>query len=48
MLIHVVPILLGDGVRFFNCPGLSQGIRLEPLEVAQSGKLTNLWFRVVK
>ena len=46
--IHLVPILLGDGVRFFSCPGLPDGVRLEATNVAQSGQLTNLCFRVIR
>jgi dihydrofolate reductase len=48
IVIHLVPTLLGDGVRFFSSPGLANGIRLEAIGSAQSGQLTNLRFRVVK
>lgn len=47
ILIHLAPILLGDGVRMFsrlrNPP-----VDLETISVTQSGQLTNLRFRVAK
>ena len=46
--IHLAPVLLGDGVRFFNSPGLPQGVRLQTVDVTRSGQLTNLRFRVLK
>ncbi len=45
IVVYLAPILLGDGVRFFNWP---DAVRLETIEVARSGQLTNLQFRVVK
>jgi dihydrofolate reductase len=45
VLIHLAPVLLGDGVRLFNRPGGSP-IRLERTEVKQTGQLTVLRFRV--
>lgn len=42
------PVLLGDGVRFFGWPGAPRAVRLETLEAARWGQLTNLRFRVVK
>jgi dihydrofolate reductase len=48
ILIHLAPVLLGDGVRIFHSPGLTDGIRLEPTEVSRAGQLTNLAFRVLK
>jgi len=47
ILVHVAPVLLGDGVRLFREPGGAR-VRLEPVSVSQSGQVTNLWFRVVK
>jgi dihydrofolate reductase len=47
ILIFVLPVLLGDGVRFFSSPGLGR-IDLEPLESTRSGDLTLLRFRVLK
>ncbi len=48
IVIHLAPVLLGDGVRVFSCPGLPNGIHLETIGAAQSGQLTNLRFRVIK
>jgi dihydrofolate reductase len=47
IVIHLAPVLLGDGVRFFDCPGLPEAVRLEATEVSRSGQLTNLQFRVL-
>ncbi len=46
ILVHLAPLLLGDGVRLFGRPGLP--VDLETTSVTQSGQLTNLRFRVVK
>ncbi|MEV4118593.1 dihydrofolate reductase family protein [Micromonospora sp. NPDC049645] len=46
ILVYVVPLLLGDGVRF-SPPGLGR-IDLEPLSNTQSGPVTMLRFRVRK
>lgn len=45
--ISLVPVLLGDGVRFFDDLG-SQPIELERYEVVESPGVTHLRFRVVK
>jgi dihydrofolate reductase len=45
VLVYVLPVLLGDGVRF-STPGLGR-IDLEPSGLAQSGPVTMLRFRVV-
>lgn len=47
IVVHLAPILLGDGVRLFAHPG-SLRIDLERTSVAQTGQLTDLRFRVVK
>jgi dihydrofolate reductase len=47
ILVFVLPVLLGDGVRFFSSPGLDR-IDLEPLDSTRSGDLTILRFRVRK
>ena len=47
ILIHLVPILLGDGIRLYGGPSIGQ-IKLERPHVGQSGQLTNLRFRVIK
>jgi dihydrofolate reductase len=45
IIIHLAPVLLGDGVRLFDVPG-GLRVRLEPTHVARSGQLTDLRFRV--
>jgi len=47
IVVHLAPVLLGDGVRLFGSPGQGR-IDLERTSVAQSGQLTDLRFRVVK
>mgnify|MGYP001089112012 CR=1 FL=1 len=44
VLVYVLPVLLGDGVRF-SPPGLGR-IDLEPFSTTQSGLVTMLRFRV--
>src|SRR5215475_2073413 len=46
ILVYVVPVLLGDGVRF-SSPGLGR-IDLEPVSSTRSGAVTILRFRVRK
>jgi riboflavin biosynthesis pyrimidine reductase len=46
ILVYVVPVLLGDGIRF-SSPGLSR-IDLEPLSSMRAGAVTILRFRVSK
>ena len=46
ILVYVLPVLLGDGVRF-STPGLGR-IDLEPFSKTQSGPATMLRFRVLK
>ena len=46
ILVYVLPVLLGDGVRF-SSPGLGR-IDLEPLGCTQSGAVTILRFRVLR
>jgi dihydrofolate reductase len=46
ILVYVLPVLLGDGVRF-SPPGLAR-IDLEPLDSTRSGAVTILRFRVRK
>jgi hypothetical protein len=45
--VYVLPVLLGDGVRFFSSPGLGQ-IDLEPISVTSAGPITILRFRIRK
>jgi dihydrofolate reductase len=47
VIVHLAPVLLGDGVRLFSRPGGSP-IRLERTSVHESGQLTALRFRVPK
>jgi dihydrofolate reductase len=47
ILLHVVPIVLGDGIRLFASPSVPS-IRLEPVSVRQSGDLADLRFKVVR
>jgi dihydrofolate reductase len=44
--VHLVPLLFGDGLRFFDAPGAPH-VELEPLEVVQTGAATHLRYRVV-
>ena len=46
--VHIAPVLLGDGVRFFSWPGATDAVRLETIDVERSGQITSLQFRVVK
>ncbi|GAA0815248.1 dihydrofolate reductase family protein [Spirilliplanes yamanashiensis] len=46
VLVHVAPVLLGDGVRLVGRPGVGQ-VELEPLSVTRAGAVTNLRFRVI-
>lgn len=45
ILVYVVPVLLGDGTRFYSSPGLA-AIDLEPLESTRHGAVTVLRFGV--
>ncbi|HEY2479358.1 MAG TPA: dihydrofolate reductase family protein [Solirubrobacterales bacterium] len=45
VLVMVVPILLGDGVRLFEHPGGAE-VELERVGVADEPASTHLWFRV--
>jgi dihydrofolate reductase len=44
ILIHFVPVLLGEGIRLFEHIGTEQ-IELESTRVAESPGVTHLWFR---
>jgi dihydrofolate reductase len=46
ILVQVAPVLLGDGVRFFDHPR-NQQVELEKTMVTESGQLTDLRFRVI-
>jgi dihydrofolate reductase len=47
LLIHLVPVLLGDGLRLFDSPG-REPVRLERVSLGTSGQVTDLRFRAVK
>jgi dihydrofolate reductase len=46
ILVYVIPVLLGDGIRF-SSPGLAR-IDLEPISSTEAGAVTILRFRVRK
>ncbi|MFJ7215411.1 dihydrofolate reductase family protein [Amycolatopsis sp. NPDC098790] len=45
VLVHVAPVLLGDGVRLFERPA-GAPVRLEVLELSHAGPIVNAWYRV--
>jgi riboflavin biosynthesis pyrimidine reductase len=45
ILVHVSPVLLGDGVRLFEQPG-GKLVRLKKISVKENGELTALRFAV--
>jgi dihydrofolate reductase len=47
IVVHLAPILLGDGVRFFGREGAAPK-DLETVGVSRAGQVTNLRFRVVR
>ena len=47
VLVHVTPVLLGDGVRLFDRPG-REPIRLTRTAVQETGELSALRFSVVR
>ena len=47
LLIHVAPVLIGDGVRLFDDPGPDQ-VELECTQVIESPAVTHLRYRVVR
>ena len=47
ILVYVLPLLLGDGTRFYSSAGLAR-IDLEPLDSTRHGSVTVLRFRVRK
>jgi dihydrofolate reductase len=44
ILVYVLPVLLGDGIRFYSSPGFAR-IDLEPISSTRSGAVTILRFR---
>lgn len=47
ILVFVVPVLLGDGVRLFDQPGGAE-VKLEHLSVSTMAHATGIWLRVLK
>jgi dihydrofolate reductase len=47
IVVHVAPLLLGDGVRLYGAPGMGR-VDLERTELGASGRLTSMRFRVVR
>ena len=47
IVVHLAPLLLGDGVRLYGGPGAGR-VDLERAAVAESGQLTDLRFRVAQ
>jgi dihydrofolate reductase len=47
ILIYLLPVLLGDGVRLFDA-GSSRRAELEPVDITRWGRVANLRYRVVK
>jgi dihydrofolate reductase len=46
VLVHIAPVLLGDGVRLHEQPG-GTSIKLERIRLTEAPQATNLWFRVL-
>jgi dihydrofolate reductase len=46
IVVHVVPLLLGGGIRMFEGPELDR-VGLEPVHVGRSGEVTDFRFRVL-
>ena len=47
IMIHVVPILLGEGIRLFDHLG-GRSIELKRTAIVSTGEVTSLRFRVLK
>jgi dihydrofolate reductase len=46
IVVHVAPVLLGDGVRLYGDAGSRAPVDLERVELAEAGELTGMRFRV--
>jgi dihydrofolate reductase len=46
IVVHVAPVLLGDGVRLYGVAGERRLVELERTELDESGQLTSLRYRV--
>jgi dihydrofolate reductase len=47
IVVHLVPVLLGDGVRFYGGPAVRE-IGLERITLGEAGQLTDMRFRIVR
>ena len=47
IVVHIVPVLLGDGVRLYGGPGMAQ-VDLERVTLSESGQVTSLSFQVAQ
>jgi riboflavin biosynthesis pyrimidine reductase len=47
IVIHVAPVLLGDGIRLYGEPAAGR-MDLERTALAESGQLVDLRYRVIK
>ena len=47
ILVFIMPVLLGDGVRLYDRPG-GRNVKLEPLRGSYTPGTTRLWLRVVR
>jgi dihydrofolate reductase len=47
IVVHVAPLLLGDGIRLYGAPGADR-VPLERVELGASGGLTSMRFRVMR
>ena len=47
IVVHVAPVLLGDGVRLYESPG-TEHVQLERTGALSTGRLTDLRFRVLR
>jgi dihydrofolate reductase len=46
IVVHLAPVLLGDGVRLYGVAGERRPVELERTELEESGELTSLRYRV--
>jgi dihydrofolate reductase len=46
LVVHVAPILLGDGIRLYGASEDRGEVELERVDLAESGQVTSLHFRV--
>jgi dihydrofolate reductase len=46
IVVHVAPVLLGDGVRLYGVAGERRPVELERTELDESGQLTSLRYRI--